>query len=506
MVIPLLICTHMDCSCPYAEDGKHCKHMAAVLYEYERKQTDGLVEPSQPSLTTNQLDYQKIIHDADPKLVHSFLIGLLKANHSLAMDFLTAIHYGYTQENISIITDSIERLINSVGYYNEWDRYDEIEDYSEFRSECNNLIERLIRPLQGQHNHGLTIKCTTYFIQALNGLDYEVQEWLDDVYTKLSDIIESELNKGSQQLRKDTLDWVLHWRNMLYCDLSPLLTHCFTDTDSLLVIQEDLLKKLDEIKSKRYEEDDWIEAYATKLMINLIDTYPDVMMSYEDFVKRYDGCGNVKLDHIQRLMNQHQYDPALQLILSLNPKDLYGSINDQLDDWLIEIYEYNHDLSHLRDIYYDRLMDFHWGINMKCYHGYKDTFSELEWFNHRDTIIEQLKDRSIIDEVYCEENMVEPLMIMVKDSSSASLLLKYTSLLDGFNHQAVLELYQHHIEMKAAYAGGKDHYEELAQLLDRLSEFKDGQTIASQLANNISTIHKARRNMIAAFKAHHLID
>ncbi len=67
--------THMDCNCPYAEDGKHCKHMAAVLYEYERKQTDDLVEPSQPSLTTNQLDYQKIIHDADPKLVHSFLIG-----------------------------------------------------------------------------------------------------------------------------------------------------------------------------------------------------------------------------------------------------------------------------------------------------------------------------------------------------------------------------------------------------------------------------------------------
>ena len=68
------------------------------------------------------------------------------------------------------------------------------------------LIERSIRPLQNQHHHGLTIHYVTYFIEALNGLEDEVQEWLDDVYIKLLDIIEGELNEGSQQLRKETLD------------------------------------------------------------------------------------------------------------------------------------------------------------------------------------------------------------------------------------------------------------------------------------------------------------
>ena len=229
------------------------------------------------------------------------------------------------------------------------------------------------------------------------------------------------------------------------------------------------------------------------------------MMSYDDFVKRYDSFGNVKIDHIQRLMHQHQYDQALQLILSLKQKDLYPSIKRELENWLIEIYEDNHDLSHLRKIYYDRLIDNCWRVNMECYYHYKDTFSELEWLDHRDTITEVLKDRNNIDEVYCEETMVEPLMVLVKDSRNPSLLMKYTARLDGFNHQAVLELYQHHIEMKAEYAGGKDHYETLAHLLDCLSELGDGQTIASQLANRIATEYKARRNMIAAFKAPGLI-
>ena len=367
------------------------------------------------------------------------------------------------------------------------------------------LIERSIRPLQNQHHHGLTIHYVTYFIEALNGLEDEVQEWLDDVYIELLDIIEGELNEGSQQLRKETLDWVLHWRMMLHCDLSPLLMRCFTDNDSLLLIQDELLKKLDEIKSKHHEVDEWIEVYTAKVMICMIDTYPAVMMSYDDFVKRYDSFNNVKMDHIQRLMHQHQYDQALQLILSLKQKDLYPSIKSELENWLIEIYEDNHDLSHLRIIYYDRLIDNRRRVNMECYHHYKDTFSELEWLDHRDTIIEVLKDRNNIDEVYCEENMVEQLMVLVKDSRNPSLLMKYTTRLDDYNHQAVLELYQHHIEMKAEYAGSKDHYEALAHLLDCLSELRDGQTIASQLANRIATEYKARRNMIATFKAHGLI-
>ena len=111
--------THMDCTCPYAEDRSYCKHMAAVFYEYERRQTDILVQPSESTLTPKQLDYRKIINDADPKLVHSFLIDVLKANNDLTLDFLSRIHYGYNHENLSIITDSIDRLIRCVDYYHD---------------------------------------------------------------------------------------------------------------------------------------------------------------------------------------------------------------------------------------------------------------------------------------------------------------------------------------------------------------------------------------------------
>ena len=32
--------TDMYCSCPYASDGKHCKYMAAVLYEWSEREDE----------------------------------------------------------------------------------------------------------------------------------------------------------------------------------------------------------------------------------------------------------------------------------------------------------------------------------------------------------------------------------------------------------------------------------------------------------------------------------
>ena len=43
----------MYCSCPYAEDGKNCKHMAAVLYEWTEGDDQGIY-PDREELTTKK--------------------------------------------------------------------------------------------------------------------------------------------------------------------------------------------------------------------------------------------------------------------------------------------------------------------------------------------------------------------------------------------------------------------------------------------------------------------
>ena len=52
----------MSCDCPYASDGFNCKHMAAVLFEWERR-------VSHPEIANSEIiDYSTLVD-------HSFRLG-----------------------------------------------------------------------------------------------------------------------------------------------------------------------------------------------------------------------------------------------------------------------------------------------------------------------------------------------------------------------------------------------------------------------------------------------
>lgn len=68
----------MKCSCPYAEDGHNCKHMAAVLYKfieeidnnfYELENNDGNINKDK------KLEIEKIVLATDKKKIYFFNIS-----------------------------------------------------------------------------------------------------------------------------------------------------------------------------------------------------------------------------------------------------------------------------------------------------------------------------------------------------------------------------------------------------------------------------------------------
>ena len=65
----------MSCDCPYALDGHNCKHMAAVLYEWQLR------------MTHPEIDSSQLVEDASEENVRSFLIKLLYDNPNLVESF-----------------------------------------------------------------------------------------------------------------------------------------------------------------------------------------------------------------------------------------------------------------------------------------------------------------------------------------------------------------------------------------------------------------------------------
>lgn len=72
-----------SCTCPYAKDGRRCKHMAAALFKWDsqgrpKKDTAHTLPPWEVRQMTAQ---------ADEALVRSYLTAVLLENHKLAVQF-----------------------------------------------------------------------------------------------------------------------------------------------------------------------------------------------------------------------------------------------------------------------------------------------------------------------------------------------------------------------------------------------------------------------------------
>lgn len=347
----------MVCTCPYAMDGKHCKHMAAVLYEYQDSQ-DTVVTPQYPVNQLPAIDYQTIVENTDSTLVKSFFIDLLDHHPELAIQFLHSIHHVYTKDNIGIITTAIDALIDDADFDDLWKPYSNNNIIHKFKNRCIDFINTSIKPLIQQQEYDQTIICTTHFIDGLTIFDDDIQYCFKDVYHELHELLKCCLSFASSDKYQETLDWILGCRNQnRYCGLDSILLSCFKDDYSISKIEKYLMHELDKTYSMINENDFYKESSTADLMIKLIDTYPGKTIAYNDFIKRYDGFTNVKLDYIDRLMEQKQYDLAYENIEPFQKMSLPPDVEYLVDDWLLEIYEFKQDIESLRGIYCKKLKE-----------------------------------------------------------------------------------------------------------------------------------------------------
>ncbi|MBP3700794.1 MAG: SWIM zinc finger family protein [Lachnospiraceae bacterium] len=74
----------MDCDCPYADGGNRCKHMAAVLYALEEKESgDAVVGPAYEHAKSGGQELQDVVNRMSEAVLRRLLIDLAEKNDSL---------------------------------------------------------------------------------------------------------------------------------------------------------------------------------------------------------------------------------------------------------------------------------------------------------------------------------------------------------------------------------------------------------------------------------------
>lgn len=121
---------NMDCTCPYADEGFYCKHMAAVLYAYEA------APKAKYSAKELKPKAEELVLNADEKTIRGFLINALKKDKKLLDSFTLAVSSSSGDISISSYKKRIDDIISKytdrhgyIDYYAAGDFIDAALDF-----------------------------------------------------------------------------------------------------------------------------------------------------------------------------------------------------------------------------------------------------------------------------------------------------------------------------------------------------------------------------------------
>ena len=208
----------MECDCPYAMEGNNCKHMAAVLYEWEEKcgrqichdyddvEDDELCIKYHHSTNTFE-DAKQLVEKANVEFVKDFLANMLKDNEALFTSFKGAIEGGLSRIEKNRLKIEVDEIIRA---NSTEDKYVDYANTDTFLSEMDDFMFENIQPLIETKQYLEAFNLIAYIFDAISELT--IDDYLESVNI-LGDIIYEYWERLDEQaeisIKMKMFDWFL---------------------------------------------------------------------------------------------------------------------------------------------------------------------------------------------------------------------------------------------------------------------------------------------------------
>ena len=238
----------MYCSCPYAEDGNNCKHMAAVLFEIEEQnEEDILTEETCPD--DQEQEVEEIIERIPEEELRFFVKGIAAQDSEIRNTLMTRYAVKIDEKQMNLLKQGVGQLVWEYGdrsgyidYRNALDFCWALENYLEEKG--NTLIERKC--------YGQAFELTNYVFKTIGNIDIDdsdggTAQVANACYDKWKEILEN----CSEEEKNEMFSWFM---SHLSCDyvvdymedyMEDFLTHEFQNREMLEKMLKDLDKKIE---------------------------------------------------------------------------------------------------------------------------------------------------------------------------------------------------------------------------------------------------------------------
>ena len=505
--------TDMYCSCPYALDGRNCKHMAAVLYEWseneaeEKKEEENAINTDlfQPAYTVNShkkklTAVEEPVRTANEEDVRSFLTAVLAEDEKLLLRFHNTINKQVTREDINNYIRQVDIIADRYLGRNYFISYYEADG---FISELEEIIDEDVRRMIDNGNYLSAFEVMNYIFVLIGDVDMDDSDGgtgtlADRIYQLWLEL----LVKVSSEEKRKMFDWFTSHLDGSVIDyleeyIEQIIMGEFEENEyeqAKLDFIEDMIAR-----SER-KDSDWSRDYGVgKWAVRYLEMLQEKKASDEqikEVCKRYWKNSSVRRYYVDICMKKKEYDHVLQILdeCILLDKQYRGLISEYSEKKK-EIYL----LQGNRSAYIEQLWKLvleHEPGNLELYRELKKQYTAEEWLVKREEIFGKLPAYAHVERLYKEEKLYDRLLVYVLNSPGLYALQEYEKVLKKEYPEQILNKYKDEVSKMAVHTSDRKNYAHLVSLLRKMQQMKGGSKLVEQIVAEWKIKYKNRPAMM----------
>ena len=505
--------TDMYCSCPYALDGRNCKHMAAVLYEWseneeeEKKEEENAINTDlfQPAYTVNShkkklTAVEELVRCANEEDVRSFLAAVLAEDEKLLLRFHNIINKQVTREDINNYIRQVDIIADKYLGRNHFISYYEADG---FISELEEIIDEDVRRMIDNGDYLSAFEVMNYIFVLIGDVDMDDSDGgtsmlADRIYQLWLEL----LVKVSLEEKRKMFDWFTSHLDGSVIDyleeyIEQILMGEFEEKEceqAKLDFIEDMIAR-----SER-KDSDWSRDYGVgKWAVRYLEMLQEKKASDEqikEVCKRYWKNSSVRRYYVDICMKKKEYDHVLQILdeCILLDKQYRGLISEYSEKKK-EIYL----LQGNRSAYIEQLWKLvleHEPGNLELYRELKKQYTADEWLVKREEIFGKLPAYAHVERLYKEEKLYDRLLVYVLNCPGLYALQEYEKVLKKEYPEQILNKYKDEVSKMAVHTSDRKNYAHLVSLLRKMQQMKGGSKLVEQMAAEWKVKYRNRPAMM----------
>lgn len=493
----------MYCSCPYAEGGNNCKHMAAVLFEIEEQSEEDILT-EETCQDDQEQEVEEIIERIPEEELRSFVKEIAAQNSEIRNILMTRYAVKIDEKQMDLLKQGVNQLVWEYGdrrgyidYRNAWDFCWALENYLE--DKVDTLIDRKC--------YRQAFELTNYVFRTIGNIDIDdsdggTSQVANACYDKWKEILEN----CSEEEKNEMFSWFMSHLSCNYVIdyledyMEDFLTHEFQNREML----EKMLKDLDErIEMQALSTDcgsTWSvrHGYENNIIkrLELMERLDFPEEEIREYRRRHWRFSAVRELEIQENLDNGNLDEAIWILQESKTLDKeYPGLVARYSEQLISIYETQPD----KEGYKKELLYYVFECpqnNLVHIYKLKEVCTDKEWEDYREQILKNPKNYNILYPFMEKEGMYESMLECIRKETFIYNLDKYEKVLKEKFPEQVRDIYTSYLRHEAERAGNRKRYRELMKYLKKIRRYPGGKEKASEIAENWRGMYYRRTAMM----------